>query len=241
MDIYFNKLEAIKKYQIFQAGDDSIGMIECYEDDLDSALPVEDMLMKKNIPAGVPPAPNKLYTEQKGVREIKAVGLYENFAELIDPIYHDEMCPKPDLDVWIRVKNYYPIGTKIEREFRKNGKVLTAVVVAFDLETKLYTLEWEENNADTEKENDYTGRKLGLYLHTDELEKFEIGECIRKKFGGIAFDGIIESINYATKFYHIRYSDGDSEDMTVSDVRKYWIPTEEDKKKRSSKKRRTTK
>ena len=75
-----------------------------------------------------------------------------------------------------------------------------------------------------------------MYLHSDELEKFEIGECIRKKFGGIAFDGINESINYATKFYHIRYSDGDSEDMTVSDVRKYWIPTEENKKKRSSKK-----
>ena len=133
------------------------------------------------------------------------------------------------------MKNYYPIGTKIEREFKKNGRVLTAVVVAFNLETKLYTLEWEENNADTEKENDYTGRKLGLYLHTDELEKFEIGECIRKKFGGIAFDGTIESINYATKFYHIRYSDGNSENMTVSDVRRNWIPKEEDKKKRGSK------
>ena len=169
------------------------------------------------------------------------MGLYENFTGLIDPIYHDEMCPKPALDVWIRVKNYYPIGTKIEREFRKNGRVLTAVVVAFDLETKLYALKWEEENTDTEKENDYTGRKIGLYLHSDELEKFEIGECIRKKFGGIAYDGEIESINFATKFYHIRYSDGDSEDMTVSDVRRNWIPKEEDKKKRSSKKRRTTK
>ena len=139
------------------------------------------------------------------------------------------------------MKNYNPIGTKTKREFRKNGRVLTAVVVGFDLETKLYTLEWEEENTDTEKENNYTGRKIGLYLHSDELEKFETGECIRKKFGGIAFDGTIESINYATKFYHIRYSDGDSEDMTVSDVRKNWIPKEEDKNKKSSKKRRTTK
>ena len=151
------------------------------------------------------------------------------------------MCPKPDLDVWIRVKNCYPMGTKIEREFKKNGIVLTAVVVDFDLETQLYTLKWEEENADTEKENDYTGRKIGLYLHSDELEKFKTCECIRKKFGGIAYDGEIESINFATKFYHIRYSDGDSEDMTVSDVRRNWIPKEEDKKKRSSKKRQTTK
>ena len=130
------------------------------------------------------------------------------------------MCPKPALDVWIRVKNYYPIGTKIEREFKKNGIVLTAVVVGFDLDTTLYTLEWEEENADTEKENDYKGQKIGLYLHSDELEKFEIGEYIWKKFDGMAYDGEIVSINLDTKFYHIRYTDGDEEDMTASDVLK---------------------
>ena len=85
----------------------------CYDSNLEESVPVEDMLMKKNIPAGIPHKPNKLYKEWKGVREIKAVGLYENYAGLIDPIYQDEMCPKPALDVWIRVKNYYPIGTKI--------------------------------------------------------------------------------------------------------------------------------
>ena len=62
------------------------------------------------------------------------------------------MCPKPALDVWIQVKN-----TKIEREFKKNGIVLTAVVLDFNLETKLYVLKWEEENADTEKENNYKG------------------------------------------------------------------------------------
>ena len=39
--------------------------------------------------------------------------------------------------------------TKIERKFKKNGRVLTAVVVGFDLDTKLYVLEWEKENADT--------------------------------------------------------------------------------------------
>ena len=52
------------------------------------------------------------------------------------------------------------MGTKIKREFKKNGIVLTAVVVGFNLETKLYTLEWEEENEDTEKENDYIRQKI---------------------------------------------------------------------------------
>ena len=80
-----------------------------------------------------------------------------------------------------------------------------------------------------------------MYLHSDELEEFEIGECIRKKFDGMAYDGEIVSINLDTKFYHIKYTDGDEEDMTVSDVQKFWIPKEVDKKKRGSKKRQTTK
>ena len=62
------------------------------------------------------------------------------------------MYPKPNSDVWIRVKNYYPMGTKIERELKNNGIGLTAVVVDFNLETKLYALKLEEENADTEKE-----------------------------------------------------------------------------------------
>lgn len=147
------------------------------------------------------------------------------------------MCPKPALDVWIRVKNYYPIGTKIEREFRKNGILLTTAVVNFNLETKLYTLQWEEEN----EENNYKRRKIGMYLHTDKLEKFEIGECIRKKFDGLVYDREIVSINLDTKLYHIKYSDVDKEDMTVSDIRKFWIAKKVDKKKRGSKKQRTTK
>ena len=46
------------------------------------------------------------------------------------------MCPMPPLEVWIKVKNYYPIGTKIEREFNKDtGYIYDAIVTAFDLET----------------------------------------------------------------------------------------------------------
>ena len=44
-DLYFNKLKAIKKYQIFQAGNEHIGMIECYESNLDDVDPVQDFLL----------------------------------------------------------------------------------------------------------------------------------------------------------------------------------------------------
>ena len=103
-------------------------MIECYESNLD-----QDFLLKPDLPSQIPGEPNKLYNERKGLRDIKIVGLYENFYDLIDDKYHDEMCLKSALDVWIQVKNYYPFGTKIEREFKKNGIVLTVVVIDFNL------------------------------------------------------------------------------------------------------------
>lgn len=55
------------------------------------------------------------------------------------------------------MENYYPIGKKFERELRKDGIVKSAVVIDFDLDTKLYSPEWEENNKDIEKESNYTG------------------------------------------------------------------------------------
>ena len=73
----------------------------CYESNLYDIDPVEDLLMKKDVPAEVPYIPNKLYTEQKGVRDIKVVGLCENFQDLIDENYYGKMCPKPKLDVWV--------------------------------------------------------------------------------------------------------------------------------------------
>ena len=130
---------------------------------------------------------------------------------------------------------------KDEREFKKNRIVLTAVVIDFNLETKLYALQWEEENKDTEKENNYTGQKKGKYLHSEELEKFEISERIRKFFDGMAYDGEIVSVNPDTKFYRIRYSDRDEEDMTVSDIQRFWIAKEVNKKKRGNKKQQTTK
>ena len=167
-------------------------MIECQTSHIDGCEPpYQDYLLIKDMAGLEEEQPKKLYTKRKGLRDIKEVGLRENFVDLIDEKYHDEMCPMPSIEVWIRVKNYYPIGTKIEKEFRNNGVVLFAVVADFDIDTKRYTLKWEEENNDTRKENDWTGRKIGTHLHSEELEKYSVGEYIRKKFNGEWFDGKI--------------------------------------------------
>ena len=82
--------------------------------------------------------PNKLCKKHIGLRDIKAVGLRENYADLIDDKYHKEMCPMPPLEVWIKVKSYYPIGTRIEREFTKNsGLIYDATITDIDIGNKM--------------------------------------------------------------------------------------------------------
>ena len=74
-------------------------MIECYKSNFDDVDPVQDFLLKPDLPSQLQDEPNKLYTERKGRRDIKAVGLYENYHDLIDEKYHNKMCPKPALNV----------------------------------------------------------------------------------------------------------------------------------------------
>ena len=62
------------------------------------------------------------------------MGLRDNYAQLIDENYNDEMCPMPPMEARIQVENYYPLGTKIEREFNKDCIVWNTFVTAFDLE-----------------------------------------------------------------------------------------------------------
>lgn len=44
------------------------------------------------------------YKKYLGLRDIKVVGLRENYAHSIDKKYHKEMCPIPLLDVWIKLR-----------------------------------------------------------------------------------------------------------------------------------------
>ena len=86
--------------------------------------------------------------------------LRENYTELIDQEYHEEICPIPPLDVWIKVKNWYPLGTRIgiEREFVKDsGIIYNATVTDIDLQTKQYKLKWDDEDDFLEKKDNYTG------------------------------------------------------------------------------------
>ena len=114
------------------------GTVECQSSALnDSATYSNELLKLMTIQAqciALSLLPKKLYEKRIGLRDIKVVRLRENYAQLIDKKYHDEMCPISPLEVWIWVKNYYPLGIKIERKINKDGIIWNAVVTPFDLE-----------------------------------------------------------------------------------------------------------
>ena len=181
--------------------------------------------------------PEKLYKKRIGLRDIKAVGLRENYANLIDNEYHKEMCPMPPLKVWIKVKNWYPIGTMIEREFLKDsGLIYDATVTDIDLESKWYKLKWDDED-ELEKEDYYTGCQIGIYIHPEEMSKFKVGETVRKMFDKLRHDRKISSVDTKNKLYGVKYKDNDFEDMTRQEVRKRWVKPEPDEDKSSSKKK----
>ena len=110
------------------------------------------------------------------------VELRENYANLIDNEYHKEMCLMPPLEVWIKVNNYPPIWTRIEREFPKDsGLIYDATVTDIDLETKRYKLKWDDKNKHTEKEDNYISGQIGIYIHTKEVSKFKDFPCVKVK------------------------------------------------------------
>ena len=153
------KLEAIKKYQLFEACHDNEAIIKCLLSCLpDCVIYDDDMLKTMTVNAlqkVLSSKPDKLYKKRIGLRDIKAVGLRENYADLIDNKYHKEMCLMPPLEVWIKVKNWYPIGTMIKREFVKNSGVIYDATVTddIDIETKRYKLKWDDEDEFLEKED----------------------------------------------------------------------------------------
>ena len=136
------KIKAIKKHQLFASCSRNDGTIECQLSGLTNNVTYDDDLLKPTMTVqaqciALLLKPKELYKKSLGLRDIKVVGLRENYAILIGKKYHKDMCPMPLFKVWIKVKNYYPIGTKIERESKKDpGYVYDAIVTAFDLKTK---------------------------------------------------------------------------------------------------------
>ena len=58
---------------------------------------------------------------------------------------------------------------------------------------------------------------------------------------GLWHDGKKESIDTKNKFYQVVYEDKDEEDMTMQEVRKFWVKPEAEDKSSSKKKQRTKK
>ena len=142
----------------------------------------------------------------------------------------------PPLEVWIKVKNWYPPGTMIEREFPKDsGLIYDATVTDINIETKRYKLKWDDKDEFLKKENNYVGSQIGKYLSPEEMSKFKVGETVRKMFDKLWHDDKIESIDTKNKFYRVVYEDNDKEDMTMQEVRKYWVKPEIEDKSSSKK------
>ena len=126
----------------------------------------------------------------------------------------------------------------IEREFPKDsGVIYDATVTDINIETKRYKLKWDDDNKFLEKEDNYTGQQIGIYLSLEEMSKFEVGETVRKMFDKLWHDGKIESIDTKNKFYRVVYEDNGEEDMTMQQVRKHWVKPEPDEDKSSIKKK----
>ena len=105
--IFQPKLEAIKKYQLFESCYKNKATVQCLSLGLPDCVIYDDDLSKPTMTVNAQrkvlfsQQPDKLYKKRIGLRDIKAVGLRENYADLIDVQYHEEMCPMPPLEVWI--------------------------------------------------------------------------------------------------------------------------------------------
>ena len=164
--IFMPKLEAAKKYQLFESCYNNKATVKCilsglldrviYDNDLSRINPTMTANAQQKV---VLLQPNKVYKKRLGLRDIKAVGVKENYAELIDKEseYHKEVYSMPSLDIWIKVMNWYPLGTRIEREFVKDSGIINdATFTDIDLETKRYKLKWNDEDEFLEKKDNNT-------------------------------------------------------------------------------------
>ena len=79
-------------------------------------------------------------------------------------------------------------------------------------------MKWDDEDEFLEKEDNYTGGQIGIYLHPKEMSKSKVGETIRKKFKGLWNDRKISFINKKNKLYHVKCNNTDEEDMTIAEI-----------------------
>ena len=61
-----------------------------------------------------------------------------------------------------------------------------------------------------------------------------IGTQISKEFEGIFYSGKVTAYNAKSKYFKVKYEDGDEEEMLESDIKRYAVASESDKKKKTT-------
>ena len=77
----------------------------------------------------------------------------------------------------------------------------------------------KKNNRDRDRKKKMKNEKNITQNIEDREDRFIIGAKIIKKFSGVAYEGHI--IKYEDQYYKIKYSDGDSEDLTHYQVSRF--------------------
>eukprot|EP00938_MAST-03A_sp_MAST-3A-sp1_P006639 g6639.t1 len=89
---------------------------------------------------------------------------------------------------------------------------------------------------DSTIDNDKERKSLSSQRVITAEEKKRIGSRVKKLFDGVPFEGTVMSIDYEGKtgqvLYHIRYDDGDEEDVSATELKYISIGNDEEEKKK---------
>merc|ERR1719469_1051428 len=109
---------------------------------------------------------------------------------------------------WIEVKHFYPLQAKVENNI--NGKMCDGLIVNINPLTRTYEVYFKKA-----KKTDYVSTYyIKNHLHVGELDKFPVGTKITKKFKSVDYYGEVATIDYKKRMFRVKYTDGDSEDMS---------------------------
>ena len=83
------------------------------------------------------------------------------------------------------------------------------------------------------KKTDYVSTYyIKNHLHVGELDKFPVGTKITKKFKSVEYYGEVTTIDHEERMFRVKYTDGDGEDMSPLDIRRFADKDDNNSKKR---------
>ena len=76
------------------------------------------------------------------------------------------------------------------------------------------------SDVDADEEDEEDEEEVESDAYDDDSANDLVGSPVRKEFEEGVFGGTVQSYNGRTRFYHVWYDDGDSEDLTLAELRK---------------------